>query len=115
MKSRLIDIDMDLVHETFEYGRPEFSLCLFNDSHEIPMDWYSEDQLMELKLNFTIDLMVRSFIENHLDFAEHDEDHDPVFHEMAKEDVESFKEELQKAIDKLNRIKYTTTQEINGG
>ena len=117
MRSRIIDITMDLVHESFEYGRPQFSLCLFNDSYEIPKDWYSEDEHMELKLNFTIDLMVRSFIGNYLDFMNFDdladEDHDPVVHETAKEEVELFKKELQKAIDKLNRIKYTTTQEIN--
>jgi hypothetical protein len=115
MRSRLIEIDMDLVHDTFEYGRPRFSLCLFNDSYEIPRDWYSEDEQMELKLNFTIDLMVRCFIENFLDFRKYneDDDHEPLIDEIGREDVETFKKELQRAIDKLNRIKYITTQEIN--
>lgn len=109
MKTRLIEVSIDTVHEEFDSGNLKFSLALFNDSYEIPVNWYNDEEFMELKLDFTIDLMVQSFIENYESPKEDDSEEDvPVFDDHFREEVEIFKQKLQEGIDKLNKIKYTT-------
>lgn len=115
MKTRLIEVNVDMVHEEFDSGDLKFSLCLFNDSYEIPPDWHDDEEFMELKLDFTIDLMVKSFIENYMNvenymnLEEYDlEKNVPVLHDHFREEVEIFKQKLQEGIDQLNRIKYIT-------
>ncbi len=102
---RLTEVDVDMIHDGVdEVGNLKLSICLFNDSYEIPMDWHDGDEFMELKLNFHIHSIVQSIIESYEIWVV--EDGEIYFLEKEKDKVDQLKKQLQDGLDRINKIKF---------
>lgn len=104
MSQRIIVVKDSLIHEEVtNAGNLELSICLWNDSTIIPHDWHDKDaDFMELKLDFSIQEIISSLIDMHRVWTE-----EGLFFAVEQKPlVELYKQELQIAIDKLNKIKF---------
>ena len=112
MTQRTITIEDCLIHEELnKLGRLELSICLWNDGTEIPGDWHDiHADFMELQLTFSIKKIVDDLIEMHSTWDQKDE---IVFGVEDKNLVDIYKKEFQKCIDRLNKIKFLSDEEIN--
>ncbi len=106
---RLTEVDMNMIHDGVdEVGSLKLSICLFNDSYEIPMDWHDGDEFMELKLDFDINLIVKSFIDFHeIGIVE---DKEIYFSEDEKDKVDQLKKQFQDGLDRLNKIRFLSPE-----
>ena len=112
MTQRTITIEDCLIHEEInKLGRLELSICLWNDGTEIPGDWHDiHADFMELQLTFSIQKIVDDLIEMHSTWDQKDE---IIFDMEDQKLVDLYKKEFQKAIDRLNKIKFLSDEEIN--
>ena len=112
MTQRTITIEDCLIHEEInKLGRLELSICLWNDGTEIPGDWHDiHADFMELQLTFSIQKIVDDLIEMHSTWDQKDE---IIFDMEDQKLVGLYKKEFQKAIDRLNKIKFLSDEEIN--
>lgn len=112
MTQRTITIEDCLIHEEInKLGRLELSICLWNDGTEIPSDWHDiHADFMELQLTFSIQKIVDDLIEMHSTWDQKDE---IIFDMEDQKLVGLYKKEFQKAIDRLNKIKFLSDEEIN--
>lgn len=112
MTQRTITIEDCLIHEEInKLGRLELSICLWNDGTEIPGDWHDiHADFMELQLTFSIQKIVDDLIEMHSTWDQKDE---IIFDMEDQKLVGLYKKEFQKAIDRLNKIKFLSDKEIN--
>ena len=112
MTQRTITIEDCLIHEEInKLGRLELSICLWNDGTEIPGDWHDiHAEFMELQLTFSIQKIVDDLIEMHSTWDQKDE---IIFDMEDQKLVGLYKKEFQKAIDRLNKIKFLSDEEIN--
>ena len=112
MTQRTITIEDCLIHEEInKLGRLELSICLWNDGTEIPGDWHDiHADFMELQLTFSIQKIVDDLIEMHSTWDQKDE---IIFDMEDQKLVDLYKREFQKAIDRLNKIKFLSDEEIN--
>ena len=107
---KLTEIDVELIHDEIdEIGNLKLSICLFNDSYDVPVDWHDDNGFMELKLNFSIDLVVDSVIESNEVWSSTEDQ--VSFSEKDKRIVDQLKKQLQEGLDKLNKIKYVPEYE----
>ena len=104
MAQRIISIKDSLIHrEVDRAGRLQLSISLWNDSTIIPRDWHDGDaDYMELKLDFSIMQIVTDMIEMHSLYNKGKN----VLDIEDRGLVDLYKKELQKAIDRLNTIKF---------
>ena len=111
MTQRTITIEDCLIHEEInKLGRLELSICLWNDGTEIPGDWHDiHADFMELQLTFSIQKIVDDLIEMHSTWDQKDE---IIFDMEDQKLVGLYKKEFQKAIDRLNKIKFIPNKEI---
>jgi hypothetical protein len=112
MTQRTITIEDCLIHEEInKLGRLELSICLWNDGTEIPGDWHDiHADFMELQLTFSIQKIVDDLIEMHSTWDQKDE---IIFDMEDQKLVDLYKKEFQKSIDRLNKIKFLSDEEIN--
>ena len=112
MTQRTMTIEDCLIHEEInKLGRLELSICLWNDGTEIPGDWHDiHADFMELQLTFSIQKIVDDLIEMHSTWDQKDE---IIFDMEDQKLVGLYKKEFQKAIDRLNKIKFLSDEEIN--
>ena len=112
MTTRTITIEDCLIIEDINnIGMLELSVSLWNDGTEIPTDWHDENaDFMEVRLSFSIEKIIDDLIFAHSAWDEGDE---IVFGMKDQKLVGLYKKEFQKAIDRLNKIKFLSDKEIN--
>ena len=111
MTTRTIIIEDCLIIENINnIGMLELSVSLWNDGTEIPSDWHDENaDFMELRLSFSIEKIIDDLIYAN---SAWDEDDEIVFGMQNRKLVGLYKKEFQKAIDRLNKIKFIPNKEI---
>ena len=112
MTTRTIIIEDCLIIENINnIGMLELSVSLWNDGTEIPTDWHDENaDFMEVRLSFSIEKIIDDLIYANSAWDEGDE---IVFGMKEQKLVGLYKKEFQKAIDRLNKIKFLSDKEIN--
>lgn len=112
MTTRTIIIEDCLIIENINnIGMLELSVSLWNDGTEIPSDWHDENaDFMEVRLSFSIEKIIDDLIYANSAWDEEDE---IVFGMKEQKLVGLYKKEFQKAIDRLNKIKFLSDKEIN--
>jgi hypothetical protein len=99
-----INVDMVCVHEEVLNGKLRLYLCLFNYDSDIPKNWFKTTDNIDLKLHFSIDLIVDSIIQN---YELWDSNSDAVvFRKQDKLIVDQLIAQLKRGLRKLQAVTY---------
>lgn len=102
---RTICISNRFIHsELSEFDHLNLSISLWNHDTEIPIDWHTAEERMELSVKFTVEGIIHDML---LDYESAYEDEGGiVISSDYKKIVEKFKEDFQEALNTLNKIHF---------
>ena len=102
-----INVEMPCVHDEMLDGELRLYLCLFNYDDDIPENWFDTPDYIDLKLHFSVDLIVDSIIESYELWNYKTEANDlVVFREQDKPMVDQLIDQFERGLARLKAITY---------
>ena len=102
MSDRTIQIKFPCTHEAMVDGELKLFLCLFNCDTEIPSDWHTTEDFIEMQLHFSLPLIAESITENYSLLAYDDF----TFNVEDKPMVDALIQQFEDGLQVLKSIKY---------
>lgn len=106
-KQVYVDVEMVTVHDEMVDDKLRLYLCLFNCDNDIPADWFTTDDYIDLKLHFSVDLIVDSIIDDYELWDYKTEANDVVvFQEKDRPMVEQLIDQFERGLARFKAIRY---------